>query len=98
MLLFAAEAGAFGLRHDAGVHTVNTDVVRMTDAFSVKRTVHRLTLHIQRRFWLADCISGAAAALLPEAGATGLVGHRCLPALHKNIVLGTLFVRIVHAV
>ena len=80
MLLFAAEAGAFGLRHDAGVHTVNTDVVRMTDAFSVKRTVHRLTLHI------------------PEAGATGLVGHRCLPALHKNIVLGTLFVRIVHAV
>ena len=62
MLLFAAEAGAFGLRHDAGVHTVNTDVVRMTDAFSVKRTVHRLTLHIQRRFWLADCISGAAAA------------------------------------
>ena len=95
-LLLTAEACALGFCHNTGVHTVDTDVVRMTVAVVIEGTVYCLALYIQLRFRLADGISGAS--LLLKAGAARLVGHGCLAAVHQNVVLGTLPVRIIHAV
>ena len=97
-LLFAAKAGTFRLRNHAGIHTVDTDVIRMTLLIVIEGTICRLTLNLQRCLRLTDRILAAVAALLLKTGAAGLMRHGRLAAFHKNIILGTLFVCIIHAV
>ena len=97
-LLSAPEACTLRLSYHTGIHTVDTDVIRVTFLILIKSTIRCFTLNFQGCLGFTHCIPAAVTSLLLKAGTAGLVGHGCLTSLHKDRILGTLFICIIHTV
>jgi hypothetical protein len=98
VFLFTTEAGTLRLCYHAGIDSADADMVCLTFSAPVKGAGAGLAAHLRCALRLCGQVLSTIAALLPEAGAAGLVGHGCLTALHQDLSLGAFLVRIIHTV